>query len=233
MARSAAGDESASRIGASAAPCSAVSGGAIALRAPTARVTGRAPLLSLLQHEQVTVGETAQAPVAGARRGRRQGSLGGEALQRGALAIGQASGRGVPFTAARPASVSSATSTSRVRTRGLTARPAPGGSTSCMARAVVEQYSSASQRASATRSGGIAGSTRARGLGEPLRRELRGLGALHDDAEHLATSERDREQRPDARVRERLRQAVVERPAHRARGRERLDAGDRRHVRSP
>ena len=101
-----------------------------------------AALRARLEHEQAAVGEAAQAAVVGARL--RSPAAGPPAASRSSTARWRSVRRAAApsASAARPASVASATSTSRTRTRGLAARPAPGGSTSCSAREKVEQYSS-------------------------------------------------------------------------------------------
>ena len=86
---------------------------------------------------------------------------------------------------------------------------------------------SAIQPASATRSGGTPGGEDRVGLGQPLGRELGLVGELEHDPERPAPAERDPQQRADADVGLVGAQPVVERPADRARQRERLDAGDR------
>ena len=99
-----------------------------------------------------------------------------------------------------------------------------GGSTSCSARAGVEQYSSAIQQAQLDEILRDAVLAHGRRRDEPLGRELGVLGQPdHDPVERLA-AERDPHDRADPHGL--LRQRVVERPAQAARRGEGLDPGD-------
>ena len=130
--------------------------------------------------------------------------------------------RSPPLSASSPATVISARSSCRERTR-CPAAPVPGGSTSCSPRDGVEQYSSAIQRPSRTSSGGVPGLQRFDRLGEPLGRQRRGIGQADDDAEHAAPTEGNLDHAADLEVGHRLGQPVVEGPAQGAGGGERLD----------
>ena len=63
-------------------------------------------------------------------------------------------------------------------------------------------------------------------LGQPLRRQLALGGDVHHHAQQPPAPERDHQHAADPHVLQGTRQAVVERPAQAARGRQRLDLGD-------
>ena len=130
-----------------------------------------------------------------------------------------------PLSASSPAGRISARSSTLERTCGRRV-PVPGGSTSCRPREGVEQYSRATQRPSRTSSGRGAGLQRLDRLGQPLRRQLRGLGQLDHDPEQPPRAEGDADDAADLQVLHRRRPAVVERAPQSAGGGQRLDPED-------
>ncbi len=191
-----------------------------------------AALRARLQHEQAAVGEASQAAVVGARLRRRQRTRGDEPFEHGALAVGQSLARTVRQHRSAPFADLCDERGARPHARR---DPAPGPG---------RQHQL--QRTREGRAVLLADPARERHqlgwdrrldacvrLGQPLVGQLRRARPLDHDAEQLAPRERDAQQRADVHVGQRLRQAVVERPAQGAGRRERLDAGDRGHGRAP
>ena len=130
--------------------------------------------------------------------------------------------------ASSPFSVASTSSSTRGRTRRASAPvPTPGGRTRPRPRAVVEQYSSPTQRPSATSSGGTPASSASNGSARrSCGRSLR-LGEPNHDPDHAPPPERHDQHRTDRDLAHRLGQAVVEGPGDAPGGQQRLDLGDR------